>query len=98
MWQKRIAAAQDRLKKLERQMEMRIPLSPVRPPPPPPPPQVVLAVHKEEPLRPPCRQPALTVSSETRRKVERIKELARAQPGASALTIMRAQACFSEGA
>ncbi len=80
-------------------MEMRIPLSPVRPQPtqPPPQPQVVLAVHKEEPLRPPCRQPALTVSSETRRKVERIKALARAQPGASALAIMRAQACFGEG-
>ena len=76
-------------------MDTRIPLSPVRPQPPQPQPQpqVVLAVHKEEPLR----QPALVVSSETRRKVERIKALARAQPGTSALAIMRAaQACFSE--
>jgi len=87
VWQKRIAAAQSRLKKLEKQMERRIPVAPppspppAPPPPPPPPPQDV----EYRPAWSACM-----ADEETRRKVERIKALALAQPGASPLTIMGA--------
>ena len=91
-WQKRIAAAQSRLKKLEKEMERRNPLPRKPPPPPPQPPQppVLVAVHEAE--LPRSQPQGFTVDAETQQKVERIKALARAQPGASPLTIMSALA------
>lgn len=80
-------------------MNMRLRVSTLpSPAPAPPPPQEVISVH-QHPLAS-ARTVAmhvalpqqLIVSEDTQRKVERIKALARAQPGASPLAIMGALA------
>ena len=83
--------AQNRLKKLQKKMDMRIPLSPVRPSPPPPQPALlVVQGYADEPPQPPPAPLQPAFNEETLLRVERIKALARQQPGASPLAIMGA--------